>query len=86
MANHKVQKVNNTPLWKLALRFMISFSVILTIVLTIAELVKSGNLNAISESLNDGTWVTFVGIRFAIITAYGFVMAFLTKKKAKNLV
>lgn len=86
MANQKTQKVAVTPLWQLALRFMISFSFILAIVLTVAELVKKGNLNAISESFNDGTWITFLGIRLAIITGYGFVMAFLTKRKAKNIV
>jgi len=86
MANQKTQQVAITPLWKLALRFMISFSFILAIVLIVAELVKNGNLNGISESINDGTWITFVGIRLAIITGYGFVMAFLTKRKAKNIV
>ncbi len=84
MANQKIQKVANTPLWKLALRFMISFAAILAIVLAAAELFRSGNLNAISQSIKNGTWITFVGIRLAIITGYGFVMAFLTKRKAKN--
>lgn len=84
MANPKIQKVATTPLWKLAIRFMISFAFILAIVLTAAELIKSGNLNAISKSFNDGSWITFIGMRATIITAYGFVMAFLTKRKAKN--
>ncbi len=84
MANQKVQQVANTPIWKLALRFMISFGFILAIVLTAAELFKSGNLNAIPESFKTGSWIKFIGIRAAVITAYGFVMAFLTKRKAKN--
>ncbi|NJB84034.1 hypothetical protein [Wenyingzhuangia aestuarii] len=84
MANQKIQKVAITPIWKLALRFMISFGFILAIVLTAAELFRNGNLNAVSQSFKDGTWITFVGIRLAIITGYGFVMAFLTKRKAKN--
>ena len=86
MANQKVKKVSETPIWKLALRFMISFAFILTIILIAQELFKSGNLNAISESFKDGTWITFIGIRLSIITAYGFVMAFLAKRKAKNIV
>ena len=86
MANQKVQKVANTPLWKLAIRFMISFGFILAIVFVAAELFKSGNLNAISESFKDGSWVPFVATRVAVIIGYGFVMAFLTKSKAKNIV
>ena len=84
MANQKIQKVANTSIWKLAFRFMISFTFILAIVLTAAELFRSGNLNAISQSFQDGSWITFVAIRLAVITGYGFVMAFLTKRKAKN--
>ncbi|MEN8764365.1 MAG: hypothetical protein ACN4EF_04995 [Wenyingzhuangia sp.] len=86
MANQKVKKVAKTPLWKLALRFMISFGGILTIVFVAAELFKSGNLNAISESFKDGSWYPFVATRVAIIVGYGFVMAFLTKSKAKNMI
>ncbi len=84
MANPKIKKVAETPLWKLAIRFMISFGIILAVVLTIAELIKNGNLNAVSESIKNGTWTTFIVIRLAIITGYGFAMAFLTKRKAKN--
>lgn len=84
MSNQKIQKVAATPLWKLAIRFMISFAFILAIVLTAAELIKSGNLNAIPESFKDGSWINFVGMRITIVTAYGFAMAFLTKRKAKN--
>lgn len=84
MANQKVQKIANTPLWKLAIRLMIPLVFILPVLFTIAQLFKNGNLNAIGESFNDGSWITFVGIRAAIIIAYGFVMAFLTKSKAKN--
>lgn len=84
MANQKIQKVATTPIWKLAIRFMISFAFILAIVLTAAELFRSGNLNAISESFKDGSWIIFTGIRLSVITGYGFVMAFLTKRKAKN--
>ncbi|MGY5355054.1 hypothetical protein [Wenyingzhuangia sp. IMCC45467] len=84
MANQKVKKIASTPLWKLAIRFMISFGFILAIVFTAAELFKNGNLNAISESFEDGTWIPFVATRAAIIVGYGFVMAFLTKSKAKN--
>ncbi|MDO3695833.1 hypothetical protein QVZ41_13365 [Wenyingzhuangia sp. chi5] len=86
MANQKVKKIASTPLWKLAIRFMISFGFILAIVFTAAELFKNGNLNAISESFEDDTWIPFVATRVAIIIGYGFVMAFLTKSKAKNII
>lgn len=84
MANKKIQAVAESPLWKLALRFMISFGFILAIVFTAAELFKHGNLNAIPESFKNGTWITFIGIRLTVIVAYGFIMAYLTKNKAKN--
>ncbi|MDO6737732.1 hypothetical protein [Wenyingzhuangia sp. 2_MG-2023] len=84
MVNQKIKKVADTPIWKLAIRFMFSFAFILIIVFTAAELFKNGNLNAISESFEDGSWIQFVLIRITVIIGYGFVMAFLTKSKAKN--
>ncbi|WP_010134660.1 hypothetical protein [Ochrovirga pacifica] len=83
-ASDKKKTVSETPIWKLAIRFMFSFGFILIIVFTAAELFKSGNLNAISESFSNGTWLPFVATRIAVIVGYGFVMAFLTKSKAKN--
>ncbi|MGY6649042.1 hypothetical protein [Wenyingzhuangia sp. IMCC45574] len=86
MAASKPQKksVAETPIWKLAIRFMIPLAFILPILFTAAELFKNGNLNAIPESFKDGSWLLFIAIRICIIIGYGFVMAFLTKSKAKN--
>ncbi len=82
--NNKKRTVSETPLWKLAIRFMIPLVFLLPILFTAAELFRNGNLTAISRSFEDGSWLTFVAIRICIIIGYGFVMAFLTKSKAKN--
>ena len=84
MSNQKIKKIAETPIWKLAIRFMISFGCILAIAFIAAELFRNGNLNAIPQSFKDGSWITFIAIRLSIIVGYGFIMAFLTKRKAKN--
>lgn len=83
-SNNKKKTIVQTPLWKLAIRFMIPLVFLLPILFTAAEFFRSGNLNAISKSFEDGSWLTFVAIRICIIIGYGFIMAFLTKNKAKN--
>ena len=80
----KKQTINEAPLWKVALTFSIPFIFILLIVLTAAELFKSGNLNAISNSFKDGSWLPFITIRITVATAYGFIMAFLKKSRTKT--
>ena len=82
MPHQTTKKVSETPLWKLAFRFMFSFGFLLTIVLVAAELIKTGNLNAITESFHNGQWLPFLGIRLSVIFIYGFAMAFMTKKRA----
>lgn len=83
--NHQKKKtISETPLWKIAIRFMIPLLFILPILFIAAELFKNGNLNSISESFKDGSWINFIAIRGVFIIGYGFVMAFLTKSKAKN--
>lgn len=82
--NKKTKSIAETPIWKLAIRFMIPLFFILPILFIAAELFKNGNLNAVSESFKDGSWMTFLAIRGIVIIGYGFVMAFLTKSKAKN--
>jgi len=84
MATKQIKKINEIPVWKLAIRFMISFGFLLFVVLTAVELIKSRSLNAIPESFKNGTWFSFIGIRMLVIVVYGFAMAFITKKRANR--
>lgn len=78
------QNITETPFWKVAVRFSISFLVLLTIVLSTATYFKDGNFNAISVSLQDGSWLKFVLIRIAIAIVYGAAMAYFSRKKARQ--
>lgn len=78
------KNITETPFWKVAVRFSISFLVLLTIVLSTATYFKDGNFNAISKSLQDGSWLKFVLIRIAIAIVYGSAMAYFSRKKARQ--
>jgi uncharacterized protein (UPF0333 family) len=78
------QNILETPFWKVALRFSISFLVLLTIVLSTATYFKDGNFNALSTSLQDGSWLKFVLIRILIALVYGMAMAYFSIKRAKQ--
>ncbi len=78
------QNILETPFWKVALRFSVSFLVLLTIVLSTATYFKDGNFNALSTSLQDGSWLKFVLIRILIALVYGMAMAYFSIKRAKQ--
>ncbi len=78
------QNILETPFLKVALRFSVSFLVLLTIVLSTATYFKDGNFNALSTSLQDGSWLKFVLIRILIALVYGMAMAYFSIKRAKQ--
>jgi|SaaInl0LU_22_DNA_1037365.scaffolds.fasta_scaffold00303_4 uncharacterized protein (UPF0333 family) len=78
------QHILDAPFWKVVARFSISFLVLLTIVLSTATYFKDGNFNALSASLQDGSWLKFVLIRIVISLIYGIAMAYFSRKKAKQ--
>lgn len=77
------QNILEVPFWKVALRFTVSFLVLLTLVLTGATYFKNGNLEAINESVADGTWTQFVLTRVAIGIVYGVAMTYFSRRRAK---
>jgi hypothetical protein len=72
------------PLWKLALRFGLIFVFVVILIQLIWEFFSSGNLQAITKSIEDGYWVTYVISKVFIGVVYGFIMAYFTKRNAKK--
>lgn len=70
--------------WSLVIRFSVIFVVIVMAIEIVFELIKKGNLNAISESFNDFTWFYYLVIKIIIGLAYGLFMAYLTLKRLKK--
>lgn len=78
------QNILAVPFWKVALRFSVSFLILLALVLTGATYFKNGNFNAISESFQDGSWIKFGIIRIGLAIIYGISMTYFSRKKAKK--
>lgn len=80
------QNISQVPFWKVVARFSIGFLILLAIVLSTATYFKEGNLNAVSKSLQDGSWIQFVLIRIAVALVYGIAMAYFARKKARKII
>lgn len=81
MNNRDIQK---EPFWRLALRFGIIFIIVVIIIQLIWEFFASGNLNAVSESFQNGKWVPYTISKIVLGLVYGLTMAFFMKRKAKK--
>lgn len=85
MSTSKPQlSLSEIPLWKLAIRLMIPFSITLIFVMIVLQLVSKGNLNAMGASFKDGSWINYLLSKTFIVVVYGFVMAYFTKRKANK--
>jgi hypothetical protein len=78
------QNILEAPFWKVTARFTVSFLLLLTLVLTGATYFRFGNLDAINDSIADGTWSKFVFIRVGLGIVYGVAMTYFTKKREKK--
>lgn len=78
------KNILEVPFWKVAIRFTISFILVLGIILTIITYVKQGNLNAISQSIEDGSWLPFLLNRLVIAIIYGVAMAFFSRRNVRK--
>ncbi len=73
------------PFWKLSLRYSVTFIVVISILLTVLSFIENGNLNAISESLHDGSWQPYTLNRAVLSIIYGASMAFFSRRKARKI-
>ena len=80
----KNRKILKEPFWKLAIRFGLIFILVVVIIQLIWEFFSSGNLTAIFESFKNGQWITYVLSKLIVGSVYGIVMAYFTKKNAKQ--
>ncbi|WP_139956810.1 hypothetical protein [Flavicella sediminum] len=74
------------PFWKVALRFTLVFLVVIAIIMTLVQFMQYENLDAISESFEDGSWVQYVINKLVFAVIYGAAMAFFSRRRErKNL-
>ncbi len=81
MSNRDIRK---EPFWRLTLRFGLIFIIVVILIQLIWEFFSSGNLNAVSESFNNGKWLPYTISKVILGIVYGVTMAFLMKRKAKK--
>ena len=78
------RNIRREPFWRLSLRFGIVFIIVVIIIQLIWELFSSGNLNVISESIQNGKWIVYTISKLILGIVYGVTMAFFTKRNAKK--
>jgi len=70
---------------KLTLRFGGIFMLVVVIIQVLLELFRSGNLKAVSKSIDDGTWVQNIINLLIIGIVYGVTTTLIKKNTAKKL-
>lgn len=65
----------------LVIRFSVLFLIVVMAIELIFEWFKSGNLNAVSRSFENNSWLTYILIKLVIALVYGILMAYLTRKR-----
>jgi len=78
------RSIRKEPFWRLTLRFGVIFIIVILVIQLIWELISSGNLQTITDSLQNGQWVVYVISKLILGTVYGLTMAFFTKRNAKK--
>lgn len=72
------------PFWRLTVRFGIIFVIVVIIIQLIWELFSAGNLNAVTESFQNRSWITYAISKLILGLVYGATMAYFTKRNAKK--
>ncbi len=78
------KNILDVPFWKVALRFIISFLILISFALSAITFFKHGDFHTVSDSFDDGTWVKYIFIRIALAIIYGTAMAYFSRKRTKN--
>lgn len=83
------QNILDVPFWKVAIRFSVSFLVLLAVFLTGVSYFKAESYEtftaAIDASIADGSYISFAASKVAIAIVYGIAMAYFSRKKAAKL-
>ena len=72
------------PFWKIALRFTLVFIVVFSVMMLLIQYFQYRNFDALSESLSDGSWISYVAQKIGLALVYGVAMAYFSRKKAQN--
>ena len=75
-------KLQNIPLWKLALRVGSIFTFIFIILELSWKISRNGGIQHIQESLQNGHWKIYVLGKIIMLLAYGFSVGYLLKRNA----
>lgn len=78
------KKILEVPFWKVALRFTITFLIVIAVMMVIIQFMQYRNFDAVSESLEDGTWVEYILKKVAIAVLYGASMTFFSRRRERN--
>ncbi len=78
------KNILEVPFWKLAIRFSIIFLLVISFILTLLTFMKNENLHAIPQSIEDGSWFTYVLNRVLLAIIYGVSMAYFTRRKERQ--
>lgn len=78
------KKILEIPFWKVALRFTVVFLIVIAIMMAVIQFMQYRNFDAVSESLEDGTWLSYVLKKVAIAIVYGVSMTYFSRRREKN--
>lgn len=78
------KNILETPFWKVALRFIITFLIVIAIMMTIIQYMQYRNFDAVSESIKDGSWVRYVLKKLMVAVIYGIAMTYFSRRREKN--
>ena len=78
------QSILDLPFWKIALRFSLVFLIVIAVISSIITFVQYGNFQAITNSIQNGSWLRYSITKIAIALVYGIAMAYFSRKKEKR--
>jgi len=78
------KNILDLPFWKIALRFSLIFLVVIAIISLIITFVQKGNFHAITNSIQNGSWLRYSITKIAFALVYGIAMAYFSRRKEKR--
>lgn len=78
------KSILEVPFWKVALRFTITFLIVIALMMSVIQYMQYRNFDAFTESIDDGSWVVYVLKKIAIALVYGVSMTYFSRRREKN--